>query len=241
MFPSPEHFQGSEPEDMHRELARELHDQVAQSLTTMLLQMEAFKGEKARSDDAVAVRQLELFQSSTREVLDNVRQLLEDLRGNPGLKDDFVPAIRNGLLRRFQERTGIRVRLSVARAWPEALPERTSFNLYRIIQEALSNAWLHSGARSVRLSLGLDTQRNYMVTIRDDGNGFSQLHQPGSGWSSSGVLGMQERAVLLGGDLRIESLPGKGTTVRATFPAIAIRPRPRRLGLGRPLVGQAVV
>ena len=103
-----------------RELARELHDQVAQHLTSVLVQMQCAKREHRRASDVAD--QFTDLEASVREVLNNVREILSDLRGQPGIADRFVDAVRSDLISKFQSRTGIKVVLSVARAWPASLP-----------------------------------------------------------------------------------------------------------------------
>src|SRR2546427_2572351 len=98
-------------EAIRRALARELHDRVAQTLTTMLIELENFKVEQTGRQSVL--RQLGELQVSTRDVLDNLRHVLYDLRGESGVEEGFVEAIR-ALLARFEERTQLRVRLSIS-------------------------------------------------------------------------------------------------------------------------------
>jgi two-component system sensor histidine kinase DegS len=204
---------------LKRELARELHDQVAQTLTSLLVQMENFKRDNWGRQGVVD--EVNLIQSSLREVLNNLRQLLSDLRGEPGLRQDFVIAIRSGLLDNFQRRTGISVTLSASRRWPAVLPPETYIHLYRIIQEALNNAHKHARATTAIVSLKVTPDDRIVVKVRDDGCGISwreELNAP----LGMGLLGMRERASLLGGVLSVRSHPGCGTTVTATFPKEAL-------------------
>lgn len=101
----------SSADEIRRMLARELHDRVAQTLTTMLIELEGFKVEQ-RGRQSV-LRQLGELQDSTRDVLDNLRHVLYDLRGETGIEEGFADAVRL-LLARFQERTQVNVLLSVA-------------------------------------------------------------------------------------------------------------------------------
>jgi two-component system sensor histidine kinase UhpB len=201
-------------QELKRRLARELHDQVAQTLTTMLIDMENFKGEQAGRQSVL--RRVGVFQESTRKILSNIRQLLYDLRNEPGIEIGFVDAIRTGILRNFEQRTGISVKLSVSKSWPKRLASQASLNLYRIIQEALNNARLHGGARSVHVALRLRTNGSLMLTVQDDGRGIQWLDE--TRHHGMGLMGMRERAVLLGGNLEIENGVDGGTTVRVIFP-----------------------
>jgi two-component system sensor histidine kinase UhpB len=205
--------------EIRRHVARELHDVVAQALTTMLVQMENLKHEQ-RGSPAV-LREVTGLQDSTRDALKNIRQLLYDLRGEPGVERDFVSAIRKGLLRTFQQSTGIRVRLSVSKAWPAALPSTAALNLYRILQEALSNVRQHSGAKLVKIALTQLPDNQAAVTIVDDGRGLAWVDD--ARLHGLGLLGMRERAMLLGGELVIENNADGGTAVRATFPLEMVR------------------
>jgi len=195
------------------ELARELHDQVMQDLTAVLMQTQVFAREhKGRQG---VLDQLGYIETSVREVLNNMRQMQWDLRGQPGFAYEFVKAVRSDLLATYQRRTGVKVRLSVSPTWPVTLPPDTSINLYRIIQEAITNAHRHGGARRVHVALKATSNHRFVVSIQDDGRGwvwFDDARPVGAG-----ILGMRERAALLGGELSIRSGCG-GTTVIANFP-----------------------
>jgi two-component system sensor histidine kinase UhpB len=209
---------GNEPQipqldslQIRQELARELHDQVAQTLTSVLVQTRIFA--RANPHDREAVGQFAYVHSSVLEVLNNVRKILSDLRGQPLLDGDVACAVREGLLPRFS-RTRMRVTLLVGRAWPECLPPETGIHLYRIIQEALTNAYRHGGARSAEVHLKA-TANLLMCTIRDDGRGIACVHDAKP--IGMGILGMKERAAILGGMLTVRNRPRGGTTVTASF------------------------
>jgi two-component system sensor histidine kinase UhpB len=204
---------GADSDEIRRMLARELHDRVAQTLTTMLIELENFKVEQTGRQSVL--RQLGELQESTRDVLDNLRHVLYDLRGESGIEEGFVEAIR-ALLARFEERTQLRVRLSISPLWPSRLRSQAALNIYRIIEEALTNVRQHSGAHLVEVALGPGSSGNFAVEVKDDGRGVESgagAREPGMG-----VLGMRERAVILGGRLEVESVAGGGTTVRAILP-----------------------
>ena len=118
-LPLPNSRASNNSEQIKKELARELHDQVAQNLTALLMQTQVFVGgQQGRRD---VVDELTFVQSSVREVLNNVRQLLFDLRGKPRLADDLIQALKEGLLPTFRRRTGLKVSLWTSRSWPAAL------------------------------------------------------------------------------------------------------------------------
>jgi signal transduction histidine kinase len=199
-------------EEIRRALARELHDRVAQTLTTMLIELENFKVEQTGRESAL--RQLDELQDSTRDVLANLRHVLFELRGESGIEDGLVEAVRT-LIARFEERTHVKVELSISPSWPAHLRTQASMNMYRIVDEALTNARLHSGASIVEVALRLARDRHLAIEIKDDGRGADgELgRSPGMG-----VLGMRERVLILGGILEVDTGPGRGTTVRAIIP-----------------------
>ena len=194
-------------------LARELHDRVAQTLTTMLIELENFKVEQIGRQGVL--RQLGELQESTRDVLSNLRHVLYDLRGETGIEEGFADAVRL-LLTRFEERTHVKALLSVSPLWPSHLRAQAALNLYRIIEEALTNVRMHSGAGMVEVALGPVLGTQLAVSVKDDGRGAESA--AGDRTPGFGVLGMQERAVILGGRLEVESTAGGGTTVRAIIP-----------------------
>ncbi len=215
----------SEATLIKRDLAREIHDQVAQNLTSMLMQTQVFVREQQGRTDVVD--QLAYIETSVREVLNNVRQILSDLRGQPGLAHGFVAAVRGDLIPKYQYRTGVKVIVSVARSWPRSLPPDTSIHIYRIIQEALTNAHKHGGAK--RVHVALRTRPNQLVvSIRDDGRGTAWLDETEA--VGVGILGMRERAALLRGAIAIHNRSLGGVTVTASFPKeLMAWPRKRAL------------
>jgi two-component system, NarL family, sensor histidine kinase UhpB len=203
--------------DVKSFVARELHDQVVQTLTTTLLDMERFKVEQfGRSSVQTEVA---VLQDAIRGALNQIRNLLSDLRDQPSTEADFVESVKDGLIAVFERRTGIRVTLSVAPSWPAVLSPRAALNLHRAIQEALNNVMLHAGAGAVHITLDISPDGEAVVDIKDDGRGLAERPRHAG---PQGLLGMTERAVLLGGKLSISSEPGKGTTVRLMVPAAGL-------------------
>jgi signal transduction histidine kinase len=199
--------------EVKRRLARELHDSVAQILTTMVVDMENFKHDHAERESVV--KKVGDLQDSTREVLANLRQLLYELREEPAHDHSFVHKVRS-LLSSFEMSTGIRSKLSVSQRWPQRLTAATAYNLYRIVEEALNNVRLHSGAGSVDVKLG-SSGNSVVLSVQDDGRGLRRAgdsRRPGLG-----MVGMEERAILLGGRLDVNSdEQAGGTIVIATVP-----------------------
>jgi signal transduction histidine kinase len=186
-----------------RRLARELHDETGQALTSILLGLRAVDEADDVNSVAKAVGDLRELVVAT---LQDVRRLAVQLR--PKALDDFglVPALER-LVQTFSESSGINAQLE-ARLGEERLPPEVETTLYRIVQEALTNVVKHAGATTVSILL---VRRNgsVMAVIEDDGRGFD----PGAVRSDSlGLDGMRERAELHDGRLTIETSSG-GTTL----------------------------
>ena len=203
--------------DVKRYIARELHDEVVQTLTTMLLDMERFKQEQFGR--VSVLEEVTSLQGSVRSALDQIRTVLFDLRNQPLTTTDFVDSVRIDLAENFEASTGLKVDLNVSPAWPAALPARAALNLQRAIQEALNNVRRHAAASTVRIELDVVDDHRAVLVIADDGVGLDLNRRHAA---EMGIPGMRERAALLGGDLAIESVPGKGTTVRLTVPLTAL-------------------
>jgi signal transduction histidine kinase len=191
-----------------RRLARELHDETGQALTSILLRLKGLE-EKLTSDDSrAAVGDLRELVVST---LQDVRRLAVELR--PSALDDFglVTALER-LTESFAEQSRIPVDFESALP-PERLPEEVETALYRIVQESLTNVVKHARARRVSVSL---TRKDGSVAavVEDDGRGFEPAAVSEDGF---GLVGMRERIASLGGKLEIESGEA-GTTIAVEVP-----------------------
>ena len=190
-----------------RRLARELHDQTGQELTSVLLGLKAV--EDARSDEE-RTEALAAVREQVVETLHDVRRLAVELR--PKALDDFgLAAALEHLRDTFSEQTGMRVDLETLVG--DRLPSDVETALYRIVQEALTNIVKHAQANSVSIVLAR-SGRAITAVIEDDGGGFT----PEGSSNGLGLLGMGERLALLGGKLKLESSPGAGTTIVAEVP-----------------------
>ena len=188
-------------------VARELHDEIGQTLTAVTIQAErAADGEPTLAPDA-----LRRVADAVRESLDEVRRIARELR--PEALDDL--GLVNALIAlctRVGAQDGPRVKRELQGTLP-SLPAEVELVLYRIAQESLTNALRHSDARSVTVSLEADAD-SVTLRVADDGKGMPA--QPPRG--TAGIAGMRERALLVGGRLTIDSRPGQGTEVRLTIP-----------------------
>ena len=195
-------------EEERRRVARDLHDEVNQALTAILLRLEALAQDTPpeRSADVAELKRL------TSQAMDELLTLARQLR--PAALDDhgLVPAIEFQL-RVFSERTGIAARLSTAGRLGN-LDEEQQTALYRVTQEALVNAGRHGAATRVQVELASVGERTELH-VRDDGKGFDPAAVRGEGL---GLEGMAERARLVGGELDVRSSPGAGTEITMRVP-----------------------
>jgi signal transduction histidine kinase len=190
-------------------LARELHDETGQALTSILLGLKPV--EEALADHPARAALAELREHVV-SALQDVRRLAVELR--PAVLDDFglVPALER-LTDSFAEGTDTRVDFHSALGEPR-LPSEVETTLYRVVQESLTNIVKHANARNVSVSLAR-RESTVVAVIEDDGAGFDPR---GVREESVGLLGMRERLSFLDGRLEIESRPGAGTTIVAEVP-----------------------
>lgn len=189
-------------------VARDLHDEVNQSLTALLLRLEAARSNAPPELAEELEETKRLANQAMRELLSLARQL------RPTALDDLgLEAAIDGLVSQLRE-AGIDASLTVNEDLGFELSEEAQLVVYRVAQEALSNAARHSGAGQVEVALTNGSTGAELV-ISDDGRGFA-FDEAGDGL---GLAGMRERALLVGGRLEIESRPGRGTTIHLSLPA----------------------
>jgi signal transduction histidine kinase len=191
-----------------RRLARELHDETGQALTSILLGLRALEEAKNREGTKAAVRALRELVVAT---LQDVRRLAVELR--PTALDDFgLTAALERLADNFSEQSGIAIELE-AGLGHERLPSDIETVLYRLVQEALTNVVKHAHAQHVSIVV---RRKEGVVTavIEDDGRGF----EDGKGEGGLGLVGMRERVALVNGRFRIESAANAGTTLLVEVP-----------------------
>jgi two-component system sensor histidine kinase UhpB len=202
-------------EEERRRIARELHDETAQELTALLVRIRlAADGSR---EPATRERLAEL-RAATARILDGVRRLARELR--PTILDDLglVEAVR-AYSQDIAVRTAVRIAVRAGDFADYRLDPTRELVLYRVVQEALSNAVKHADARTVEVTF---ERRNGLAqaTIGDNGRGFdpARMAVPTPTGQGLGLLGMRERLGLVGGHLEIDTTPGSGTIVRAWVP-----------------------
>ncbi len=192
-------------EDERKRIARELHDDTLQSLVVVARHLEELGG----SESGLTVAEV---REEVRELAKSVRRFSQELR--PSILDDLglIPALK-WLAQELQNNFGIEVTVKTS-GKQHQLDAETELSLFRVVQEALTNVRKHAEATeaSVRVSFHDDRIK---VTVKDNGKGFdtAQRNSDANGESKLGLLGMQERAELIGGTFEITSAPGEGTTV----------------------------
>ncbi|GAA2395393.1 HAMP domain-containing sensor histidine kinase [Streptomyces glaucosporus] len=202
----------SAQEAERRRIAQELHDEVGQSMTAVLLEL---KRAADRVPDGELRADLLHAQETTRESLDEVRRIARRLR--PGVLEDLgLVSALTALAGDFATHTGLVVRRRFDTGLPPLDRER-ELVLYRVAQEGLTNAARHADAEHVELGLRR-TAGGVVLSVADDGRGVGLARE------GAGIRGMRERALLVGASLEIESSPGGGTRVLLSVPTAGDEP-----------------
>jgi two-component system sensor histidine kinase UhpB len=189
-------------------VARELHDEIGQTLTAIALEAERNAAMQDRDDRESWERAAALAQQSVEDLRRIARRLRPEALDDLGLVNAFI-----ALSNRVSEHGGI----PIVRRLPESLPEHppeVDLVVYRVAQEALTNVIRHSRATRAELELATDGDR-LRVVVRDNGRGMPTGDLPAG---SNGIIGMRERAMLVGGTLTVKSEEGKGTEVALDVP-----------------------
>jgi two-component system sensor histidine kinase UhpB len=187
-------------------IARELHDEVGQTLTGVMLQVE---GLAARIPDELQ-EQLEELRETARQGTEDVRRIARRLRPE-ALEDLGLQSALAALATAFGDQAHVRVDRRLQPALP--LSDEQELVVYRVAQEALTNVARHAHADHVELALER-SDGDVVLTVRDNGRGITRAEQS----SSQGVRGMRERAMLIGARISISGTPQRGTTVQLTIP-----------------------
>jgi two-component system, NarL family, sensor histidine kinase UhpB len=194
-------------EEERARVARDLHDEVNQSLTGLLLRLEAAREAAPPELEGELAETRTLANQAMTELLSLARQL------RPTALDDLGLAAAIGGQVEQLARGEIEAKLSVEGGFSD-LGDDAQLVVYRVAQEALNNAARHSGARHVEVRLRRSGDDGVVLEVADDGRGFAFDESE----RGLGIGGMRERALLVGGELTIESRPDAGTTVRLTVP-----------------------
>ena len=197
-------------EDERRRIARELHDDTAQRLAALLMWVRLIEpGVEAEG----ARKRLQELRDEISSCADGVRRIARGLRP-PELEDAGLVAALRAHARAMRDGAGMDVRVDADGPVDDSLGPDARLVLYRIVQEAVSNALRHAGTDVVRIQVRVEGS-HVIGVISDEGRGFGDENRTGTGL---GLLGMQERAAMVGGRLSIESQPGQGTSVRVELP-----------------------
>jgi signal transduction histidine kinase len=193
--------------DFRLQVARELHDQVASPLVTLIIELHELRAETGQ--DADTSQRLATMEEAARQALRQTREMVVDMRGQEVLRLGFASVLREEVLGRFDPKASIS--LHVSPDWPDRINGWSAFNLSRIVHEAVTNAVRHGHARSITVALDVTADGEAVVEIIDDGEGFD-------GMTGLGIAGMRERAVILGGTFSVCTGESSGIRVEVRIP-----------------------
>jgi PAS domain S-box-containing protein len=201
-------------EDERRRIARELHDQLGQQLTALRLTLETLKAQPIERKELRV--QVETLEELALQLDEQVAFRVWELRPNV-LETSGLQAALTNYVRSWSKHVGIRAELHTGRSTAERLTPEIETVFYRLAQEALNNVAKH--ARADHVDVLLERNADYLsLIIEDNGVGFDPSSAAANG-QGLGLIGMRERAALIGADLQIESSPGCGTTIIARIAA----------------------
>ena len=200
-------------EDERRRIAQDLHDDTAQRLATFLLHLRLLGmqlGEAAPTETLADMRE------EIHDIAEGVKRVARGLRP-PELEEVGLAAAIQAHARRLRESSGLDVSTALADV-DQRLSLDARVAVYRMVQETLSNVMRHSGSSTASVTLALDDDVVTLV-VEDHGNGFSRERRAG-GSTGLGLIGLQERALMAGGEVDIDSRPGQGTRVVVRLPTL---------------------
>jgi signal transduction histidine kinase len=207
----------SAEEEVRRKIARELHDELGQSLTLMKLQIRSIE-KQLRGDQTALKEECGNVLRYTNAVIENVRRLSRDL--SPFILEDLgLTRALQWLADNFAKNCHVRLVLDLADI-DQLFSRNVQTSIYRIVQEALTNIVKHSGAGNASVIVRREEEK-IVFSIEDDGKGFDTTRVADQGPSERGLglAGMEERVSMLGGSLALRSEPGKGTRISFSIPA----------------------
>ena len=204
-------------EEERKRVARELHDETGQALTALIMSLAAVE-DILPSDLPEVKRRLAELKSLTNRTLEDIRKLMFDLR--PTVLDDLglIPALR-WYIKSCSARSGIDIDMET-RGFRGRLPSQIETVVFRIVQEAITNIMKYAEARRVRVVLEVKDSSLYAL-VQDNGKGFNVEQVFRSRDKGLGLLGMQERANLLGGTFSVQSSTRRGTKLTVRIPLVA--------------------
>jgi two-component system sensor histidine kinase UhpB len=198
-------------EEVQRHLSREVHDQVAQPLIGLVLEIRSLRTEAHGGRDITA--DLIALEETARQVLRHAREMMVDLRERNDLRINLIQALKSDI----PVPPGHDLNLQVSSRWPRQINGWAAFNLLRIAQQAVANALRHGRANRIDLILDVDANDRALVVVLDDGAGIDDAPY------GFGLVGMRERAVILGGTFSVHSREAGGTRVEIRVPVERIR------------------
>jgi signal transduction histidine kinase len=206
----------TEREEERKALARDIHDLVIQDLLSVNYRLEETESEHSPSEQ---LSELADIRDAIREVIGDLRRLCRDLRP-PTIDNHGLPSAIRSHVEEWEQRTGISVNMQFDDA-AGRLPETTEISIFRIIQEGLNNIAKHAEAKRVNLTLSRTPADNLRLRIADDGKGFNTTPDLVnlSDNKHFGLVGISERAALLGGSINLDSLPDGGFALEVMIPS----------------------
>jgi signal transduction histidine kinase len=204
-------------ESERQRIARELHDETGQALTAIGMGLRSLESGFLTTGKGTTRNNLRELETLTAHSLDELQRLIADLR--PSHLDDLgLSSALRWYAGNIQERTKLDMQVETRGNEP-AIPSPVKTAIFRIVQEALTNVIKHAHARNVKIFLAY-TPKAIKAHVVDDGNGFNMDSVESTGRISWGLKGMEERASLLGGNLKVYSKPNEGTTVEVIIPIL---------------------
>lgn len=195
-------------------IANELHDSLAQTLASLRFQVRVLDQALQPMGEFSTINSIEQVEHGLDEAYTDLRELIAHCR-IPVEKQGLIPSIKR-VVEKFREETNIHILLQCECQNPD-IPANMEMNVYRIVQESLTNIRKHADAHIVRVLLQCDAKGNYLVLIENDGKGFDKKAIQSEAGKHLGLTIMKERAKYLGGKLKIDSEPDEGTRVELRF------------------------
>ena len=195
-------------------IANELHDSLAQTLASLRFQVRILDQTLQPTSEYMAIMSLEQVEHGLDEAYTDLRELIAHCRV-PIEQQGLLPSIER-VVSKFREETGIHILLQCECQEPD-VPANMEMNIYRIVQEALTNIKKHADAHIVRILLNCDGNGDFRILVENDGKGFDKKSVESKEGQHLGLTIMQERARHLGGELKIESEPDEGTRIELRF------------------------